>query len=137
MQKKKSIKRMMYIILGCAGAGVGAVGAVFPVLPSFPFLLMAAVCFGKGSEKLERWFKGTKLYKNNLESFARGQGMTWKTKIHIMITMTVIIGASFTMMFIREVYVPCAVLAVVWLFHIFYFCFGVKKYEAPKEAEIL
>jgi len=37
-------------------------------------------------EKLHRWFTGTKLYKNNLESYVKGQGMTWKTKIRIMIT---------------------------------------------------
>ena len=41
------LKRILYIILGCAGVGLGAVGAVLPLLPAFPFLLLAAFCFAK------------------------------------------------------------------------------------------
>ena len=84
------IKKLLYVILGCIGLALGAVGAVLPLLPAFPFLLLAAFCFAKSSEKLHRWFTGTKLYKNNLESYVKGQGMTWKTKIRIMITVTVL-----------------------------------------------
>ena len=86
------------MILGCIGLALGAVGAVLPLLPAFPFLLLAAFCFAKSSEKLHRWFTGTKLYKNNLESYVKGQGMTWKTKIRIMITVTVLMSIGFIMM---------------------------------------
>ena len=71
------LKKVIYITVGCLGLALGAVGAVLPLLPAFPFLLLAAICFGKSSERLDRWFKNTKLYKNNLESFVKGQGMTW------------------------------------------------------------
>ena len=84
------IKKLLYVILGCIGLALGAVGAVLPLLPAFPFLLLAAFCFAKSSEKLHRWFTGTKLYKNNLESYVKGQGMTWKTNVRIMITVTVL-----------------------------------------------
>ena len=82
------IKKILLVIVGCIGVGLGAVGAVVPMLPAFPFLMLAAVCFAKSSEKLDTWFKGTKLYKNNLETYVKGQGMTRKTKIKIMITVT-------------------------------------------------
>ena len=59
------IKKIGYIVLGCIGVGLGAVGAVLPLLPAFPFLLLAAFCFARSSERLDRWFKGTKLYKEN------------------------------------------------------------------------
>ena len=78
------------VIVGCIGVGLGAVGAVVPMLPAFPFLMLAVVCFAKSSEKLDKWFKGTKLYKNNLETYVKGQGMTKKTKIKIMITVTLL-----------------------------------------------
>ena len=84
------LKKILLVIVGCIGVGLGAVGAVVPMLPAFPFLMLATVCFAKSSEKLDKWFKGTKLYKNNLESFVKGQGMTWKTKIRVMITVTVL-----------------------------------------------
>ena len=89
------IKRILYIILGCIGLGLGAVGAILPLLPAFPFLLLAAFCFAKSSEKLHRWFINTKLYKNNLESYIKGQGMTRKTKIRIMVTVTILMSIGF------------------------------------------
>ncbi len=115
---------MIYITIGCIGLALGAVGAVLPLLPAFPFLLLAAICFGKSSERLDRWFKNTKLYKNNLESFVKGQGMKWKTKIKIMITVTVLMTIGFIMM--NQMIVGRIILTCVWVFHIFYFIFGIK-----------
>ena len=48
------IKKILWIILGCIGVGIGAVGAVVPMLPAFPFLLLAAFSFARSSEKQER-----------------------------------------------------------------------------------
>ena len=62
------LKKMLYLLIGFLGVVLGAVGAVVPMLPAFPFLLMAAFGFGKSSERLERWFKGTRLYRENLDS---------------------------------------------------------------------
>ena len=60
-----------------------------PLLPAFPFLLLAAFCFAKSSERLHNWFINTKLYKNNLESYVKGQGMTRKTKIKMQVLMII------------------------------------------------
>ena len=126
-------KRILYISLGILGLGLGALGSVLPLLPAFPFLMLAAFCFGRSSEKLDRWFKGTKLYRNNLETYVKGQGMTWKTKIRVMITVTLLMLLGFFIMFQRALYIPCGVLGAVWLFHILYFCFGVKNYVIKEE----
>lgn len=123
------LKKILYIIVGCIGVGLGAVGAVLPLLPAFPFLLLAAFCFAKSSERLECWFKNTKLYKNNLESYVKGQGMTWKTKIRIMITVTLLMTIGFVIMLLKSVYIGCIILGFVWVFHILYFCFGVKTMQ--------
>ncbi len=118
------IKKIIYLCIGFIGLGIGALGAVVPLLPAFPFLLVAAFGFGKSSEKLDRWFKGTKLYKNNLESYVKGQGMTVKTKVKIMITVTVLMTIGFIMM--DAVPIGQTVLFFVWVFHIVYFAFIVK-----------
>lgn len=123
-KKKVSPKKIVYLILGFIGLGLGAVGAALPFLPAFPFLLMAAVCFGKSSERLDTWFKGTKLYKNNIEDYVKGQGMTRKAKIRVMMIVTVVMTISFIAM--RATTVGRIVLTVVWLFHIWYFTFRVK-----------
>ena len=125
-----NIKKLGYLILGFLGLILGAVGAVLPLLPAFPFLLLAAFGFAKSSERLHTWFISTKLYKNNLESYVKGQGMTRKTKVRIMITVTVLMSIGFIVM--HAVPVGRIVLALVWLFHILYFLFGVKTLETDK-----
>ena len=129
------MEKAILIITGCIGVGLGAVGAVLPLLPAFPFLMLAAVCFAKSSERLDRWFRGTKLYKNDLESFVNGQGMTKRTKIKVMITVTLLMAVGFAVMFAREVYIPCMILGGVWLFHIIYFAFVVKTHRKEESAE--
>ena len=124
-------KKILFIVLGCIGLGLGAVGAVVPLLPAFPFLLLAAYSFARSSERLHSWFINTELYKNNLESYVKGRGMTKRTKVRIMITVTVLMTFGFVMM--HQVPVGRIVLAAVWLFHIFYFAFGVKTLKEPAE----
>ena len=126
------MKKMLYIILGCIGVGLGAVGAVVPMLPAFPFLMLAAFCFARSSEKLNNWFINTRLYKDNLADYVAGRGMTMKTKVRIMITVTLLMSIGFIMMGIKGVTIGCAVLGGVWVFHIVYFIWGVKTYQ-PEE----
>lgn len=126
------IRKAMYLILGLIGLGLGAVGAIVPMLPSFPFLLLAAFGFGKSSQKLHTWFIGTRLYKENLESYVAGKGMTKKTKKRIMITVTILMSIGFVMM--HAVTVGRIVLVCVWVFHVLYFVFGVKTIPVGGEA---
>ena len=118
------MKKVIYIIIGCISVGLGAAGSVIPVLPTVPFLLLAAYCFARSSEKLHHWFTSTKLYKDHLESYVKGEGMTRQTKLRIMITVTLLMSVGFIMM--SRVPVGRIILAFVWLFHILYFVFGVK-----------
>ena len=127
------LKKILLVIIGCIGVGLGALGVVLPILPTVPFLLLAAFCFARSSERLNNWFIGTKLYKNNLESYVKGEGMTRKTKIKIMVTVTVLMTVGFIMM--DQVLVGRIVLACVWVFHILYFVFGVKTIKKENLTE--
>ena len=125
------LKKFFYIAVGCLSLGLGALGAVLPLLPAFPFLLLAACCFGKSSQRLHRWFTGTRLYKENMESYVQGKGMTKKAKIRIMVTVTALMSVGFVLM--HQVPVGQIVLGGVWAFHILYFIFGVKTLPVRQE----
>ncbi len=120
------IKRGIYIAAGCICLALGAVGVVLPVLPTTPFLLVTAYCFARSSEKLENWFKGTKLYKNHLESYVKKEGMRVSTKAAILTTVTLLMGLGFFFMARKGIWIPCVILGVVWLAHMIYFLFAVK-----------
>ena len=126
------LKKILLVIIGCISVGLGALGVVLPILPTVPFLLLAAFCFARSSERLNNWFIGTKLYKNNLESYVKGEGMTRKTKVKIMVTVTVLMTIGFIMM--DQVLVGRIVLAYVWVFHVIYFVFGVKTIKTGQES---
>ena len=128
-----NIKKIIYIALGCLGVGLGALGAVLPLLPSFLFLLLAAFSFGKSSDRLHAWFIGTRLYKENLESYAQGKGMTRKTKVRIMVTVTLLMSIGFLMM--HQVVVGRIALGCVWVFHVLYFTFAVKTIPESSKQE--
>ena len=130
------LKKIIYIVLGCIGVGLGAVGTVIPMLPTFPFMMLATFCFARSSEKLDRWFKNTKLYKENLEDFVAGRGMTKKTKVRIMITITLLMSVGFVMMGLKGIVTGCVVLGCVWVFHVIYFVFGIKTIPAKETASV-
>lgn len=127
------IKRLFWLILGLISLVFVGIGAVVPMLPYFPFLMLSTFCFAKSSERLHKWIIGTKLYKKNLDSFVKGKGMTKAAKIRIMTTVTIVMAIGFVIMFLKEIYVPCYILAGVWVMHILIFIFGIKTYVPEEE----
>lgn len=130
----RKTKKILWMALGFISLGAGAVGVVLPLLPAFPFLLLTLISFAKSSRKLEIWFRSTKMYKKHLEPFLERRVMTRKTKMTIMTSMTLFMGIGFW--FMGAVPVGRAVLAAVWLFHMFYFVKAVKTVpDAELEAD--
>ncbi len=127
------MKKLFWTALGCLGVALGAVGAALPMLPAFPFLLLAAFSFGKSSERLYRWFTGTKLYQKNLESYLQGKGMTPAAKLRVMITVTLLMSVGFLLMYLRGLFLPCLILAGIWVFHLLYFALVVKTFRPETE----
>ena len=116
------MRKILYIMIGCISLGLGIIGVILPILPTVPFVLLAAFCFAKSSEKLEDWFKNTKLYReNNVKS-----GMTKQAKVRIMCSVTLLMSIGFIMMGLKGIVVGNVVLFIVWIFHMVYFTFGVK-----------
>lgn len=127
--------KIFNIFLGLLALGFGAIGALIPMLPTFPFLMLAAFCFARSSKKLDTWFRSTRLYRNNLADFAAGRGMPKAAKIRIMVTVTVLMSVGFVMM--DTVPLGRILLSVIWIFHVIYFLFGIKTIPtAPKETPV-
>ncbi|MDE6665114.1 MAG: YbaN family protein [Ruminococcus sp.] len=125
-----AIKRLIFLILGMICLALGTVGVFLPILPTVPFYLATVFCFSQSSQKLHDWFIGTDLYKKHLKSFVEKKGMLLKTKLSIMTTVTLLMGFGFFMMARKEIWIPCIIIAIVWICHIIYFLFGVKTIKS-------
>lgn len=116
------MRKILYIFIGCISLGLGIIGVILPILPTVPFVLLAAFCFARSSERLDGWLKNTKLYKeNNMKN-----GMTKQAKIRIMCSVTLLMSIGFIMMGLKGIVVGNIVLLIVWIFHMAFFTFGVK-----------
>jgi uncharacterized membrane protein YbaN (DUF454 family) len=124
------LKRIIYIVLGCIGLILSVIGAIVPILPAFPFVVLTAFAFGKSSERLHDWFLETNLYKNNFKSLVKGRSMTIQAKIKVIasITISLSIGA-FMVGRISSIWLVAIlriILGLVWLGHFIYFVFRVE-----------
>lgn len=124
-----SIKRVAFVVLGCVSLALAVIGVVLPIVPTVPFLALAAFCFAKSSDRLNNWLINTKFYQNNLADFKAGKGMTVKTKVRILATVTLVMAVGLIVMLMKGVIVGSIVLVIVWLGHIYYFGFKVKTLE--------
>lgn len=48
-------KKKLFVAVGFISFGLGIVGAFLPVMPTVPFMIVAALCFSRGSERWHRW----------------------------------------------------------------------------------
>lgn len=122
--------RCAWATLGFFCFGLAVVGFVLPLIPCTPFLLVSAFSFARSSERLDRWFKTTKLYRVVLENYVAKKTMTLKAKLTLLVPVTLLLAFAFAMM--GSAPVGRAIVTVVWIGHIVYFGFVVKtEREAP------
>lgn len=126
------MKKIFYLIVGILSTALGAVGVVLPILPTTPFLLLAAFCFAQSSERLHHWFLSTKLYEKHLKDFVQTRAMTLKTKLSLMSMASAMMLLGFLMM--ENVPVGRIVIACVWVFHVYYFVFRIRTIPAPEKS---
>lgn len=130
-----SVKKIVFVVLGCLCLGLGCIGIALPILPTVPFFLATVFFFANSSQKLHDWFVCTGLYKKHLESYVQKKGMLMQTKLSIIGTVTLLMAIGFFMMFRKQIYVPCVILSIVWICHVVYFFFGVKTIKSEETAE--
>ncbi|NLE94868.1 MAG: DUF454 domain-containing protein [Dehalococcoidia bacterium] len=75
------LKRSLLIVAGTVCVTVGAIGIVVPVLPTTPFLLLAAACYTRGSRRLYCALLNNRLVGSYLRNYLEGKGMTRRSKI--------------------------------------------------------
>jgi uncharacterized membrane protein YbaN (DUF454 family) len=61
--------------------GLGILGVIIPILPTTPFLLLAASCYAKSSEKLHCWLLGNNWLGKHIKNYTEGKGIPFKMKV--------------------------------------------------------
>lgn len=88
------IKNRLLIAAGFLAFGLGTIGVILPILPTTPFLLLAAYCFSRGSTRFETWLKRTTLYQKYVADFAETGTIAKKQKWKILLNIYLLMGFS-------------------------------------------
>lgn len=126
------MKKALFVCAGIAAVALGAVGTVLPGLPTTPFLLLALFCFTKGSEKLNRWFRGTQLYHRHLEQYEHDRSLTRKQKLAIQIFAGAMMAISFVLTGSLTIRL---LLAGAFLIHNYIFIFVIKTRKTGESGD--
>jgi len=74
------LKRYLFIIAGTLSVILGIIGIFLPVLPTTPFLLLAAACYIRGSQKMYNLLLNNRYLGAYIRNYLEGKGMTLKVK---------------------------------------------------------
>ncbi len=89
-------KRLFYLITGFVSLGLGVVGVFLPVLPTTPFIILAAFCFSRSSERWHKWLLNNQEFGPALSDWERYGVIRLRAKL----LASVLIAVSFTSMWI-------------------------------------
>ncbi|UCE81465.1 MAG: YbaN family protein [Methanobacteriota archaeon] len=80
----KRLRRLRVLFWDSAGTlflAIGLVGVVLPILPTTPFLLLAAACYLKGSKRMHTWMTNNRWFGQYLRDYMEGKGIPRRTKV--------------------------------------------------------
>ncbi|OGO00535.1 MAG: hypothetical protein A2Y59_03345 [Chloroflexi bacterium RBG_13_52_14] len=94
------VKRRILIGAGTLSTGLGIIGIFVPILPTTPFLLLAAACYMRSSERLYRWLINNRIFGAYVRNYIEGKGMPVKIKMFtilllwLTIALTIVFGVQ-------------------------------------------
>lgn len=93
-QQRNKLKRTIWFLIGTICVLLGAVGTMLPILPTTPFLLAAAACYCKSSERAYKWLLNNKWFGEYIRNYKEGRGIPKRTKIATLSLLWTTIGFS-------------------------------------------
>lgn len=117
--KKNYLKKWLFVFAGLLFLGIGAVGVFVPLLPTTPFLLLAAACFLRSSERLYQWLMNHRLFGNYIRNYREHRAMSLPSKILVLSLLWVTMSyAIFSVVKILAVQILLLLIAIGVTVHI-------------------
>ncbi|MBN1692085.1 MAG: YbaN family protein [Dehalococcoidales bacterium] len=88
------MQKRLLATAGTACVGVGIAGIFIPILPTTPFLLLAAYCYMRSSNRLYRWLLNNRFFGSYVKNYVEGRGMPLHLKIITIALLWITIGLT-------------------------------------------
>ncbi|MGI2066561.1 YbaN family protein [Shewanella sp. MF08487] len=113
-----AIKRGLFLLLGLIALALGLLGIVLPLLPTVPFILLAAFCFARSSERLHYWLMTHPWFADALTQWQEQRAMRKGLKRKAMIVSALSFSVSIVVVPILWVKGLLLVMALVLLWYL-------------------
>jgi uncharacterized membrane protein YbaN (DUF454 family) len=90
----EKLKRQLLLAAGTLSLAIGIAGIIIPLLPTTPFLLLAAGCYLRSSQKFYNWLMGNRWLGAYIRNYIGGRGMPLKVKLFTIALLWATIGVS-------------------------------------------
>jgi uncharacterized membrane protein YbaN (DUF454 family) len=88
------VRKAFLIFAGTFFVALGVLGMFLPLLPTTVFLLLAAYCYSRSSEKFHDWLLTNRLCGSYISNYRSGRGITLRQKVSTILTLWLSIGFS-------------------------------------------
>ncbi|NQY35338.1 MAG: YbaN family protein [Alteromonadaceae bacterium] len=102
---------MFFKIVGMFFVGLAVLGAVLPILPTTPFLLVAAACFAKSSPRLHQKLLDNKVFGPMIRDWQHNRTIPLKAKCIALIS--IVLSVTWTCFMLNNIYIQCTVVLLV------------------------
>lgn len=122
----------MFNVAGTIALGVGLLGIFLPLLPTTPFVLLAAACYARGSERFHQWLLANRTFGPMVYEWEQHRSLPYRTKVTAIVLMSTTMAISIAF-FVRPAWLKI-VLALfgiglaIWMYRI-----PSRDRQAPKE----
>jgi uncharacterized membrane protein YbaN (DUF454 family) len=89
--------RLTWLVVGFVALGLGALGIALPLLPTTPFVLVAAFAFAQSSEKLHQWLLDHNVFGPLIDNWQRHGAISRRAKVLSVVSMAAVLAVSVAM----------------------------------------
>jgi len=120
--KPSSVRRWLLMVSGVIAVVLGVIGVFVPLLPTTPFLLLAAACFMRSSERLYTWLIHHRWFGSYIRNYLEHRAVALRAKVVALALLWIVIGCSAVVVvgawWLRLVLVVVAVAVTIHLLHL-------------------
>lgn len=127
------IKKIIYIFIGSVSLVLGIIGAFFPVLPTTPFLLLAAFCYMRSSRRMYQWLIHNKIFGAYVYSYVTYRAIPKKTKIRAITILWATLILS--IIYVPLLYVKALLLVIGTAATLYIISLNTLGYQQAKEVD--
>lgn len=113
-------QRWIWMVCGAFSLATGVVGLVLPLLPTTPFILLAAYCFSRGSERYEQWLLIHPRFGPMVRDWRASRAVPLRAKQLASVMMVLSSGIAWWALpaHVRWIPVACCAVVAIWLWRL-------------------